>query len=101
MKNICILLGLTVFFVISILAITLISPSTTTSVYANSGGSPGARTNSPGDGNNCTGCHGGALNPGAAIPAITAPGLLMGYVPGQIYTVTVGITGTTSSKNWF
>ena len=71
-------------------------------VYANAFGSPGAKTNSPGDGGgNCTNCHSGTLNPGSAIVSITSAGLVSGYVPGQTYTINAGVTGTSSSKIGF
>lgn len=71
------------------------------SLYAFSGGSPGAKTNSPGDVNNCTQCHTGSLNPGNATTTITSTGLSSGYVPGQTYTINAAITGTSSSKIGF
>ncbi|MCB0402863.1 MAG: T9SS type A sorting domain-containing protein [Flavobacteriales bacterium] len=70
------------------------------SAYALSSGSPGGKTNSPGDGTSCTGCHAGSLNPGSATVAISIPGVTS-YVPGQTYTVNVGVTGTVSSKIGF
>lgn len=71
------------------------------STYAGSTGSPGGKTNSPGDGASCTQCHTGSLNPGSATAAINSAGLTGGYTPGQTYTISAGITGTASSKIGF
>lgn len=73
----------------------------TFSSYASSTGSPGGKTNSPGDGFSCTQCHAGTLNPGNASAVISAPGLTNGYTPGQTYTITASISGTTSNKIGF
>ena len=69
-----------------------------TSELEYSGGSPGAKTGSPGDnGANCTSCHSGTPN--------TVDGWIesdipeTGYVPGEIYTITV--TGTHTGVNKF
>lgn len=72
------------------------------SVYANAGGSPGGKTNSPGDGANCTQCHSGTINPPSLASAtIASSGLANGYIPGQTYTINATITGTSSSKIGF
>ena len=71
------------------------------SLYANAGGSPGGKTNSPGDVQNCTQCHTGNLNPGNATTSITSTGLSAGYTPGQTYTINAAIAGTSSSKIGF
>ncbi len=69
-----------------------------TSELEYSGGSPGAKTGSPGDnGANCTQCHSGTPN--------TVDGWIesdipeTGYVPGETYTITV--TGTHSGVSKF
>ena len=56
-KNILTSIGLTAFFAVAIVSLNVVSDSGTTSVYANSGGSPGGKTSSPGDVSNCTQCH--------------------------------------------
>jgi hypothetical protein len=55
-----------------------------------SGGSPGARTNSPLDGSNCTDCHTGTASTVNDWITTNIPGT--GYVPGQTYEITA--TGT-------
>jgi len=61
-------------------------------LYSNSGGSPGGKTGSPGDGAaNCTQCH----DDGQALGQegwITTDIPAEGYIPGETYTITV--TGT-------
>ncbi|MEJ6736849.1 MAG: T9SS type A sorting domain-containing protein [Flavobacteriales bacterium] len=92
-KNILTSIGLTAFFAVAIVSLNVVSDSGTTSVYANSGGSPGGKTSSPGDVSNCTQCHSGTINSGSAVSGIVAAGLLTsGYVPGQTYTITGSIS---------
>jgi hypothetical protein len=55
-----------------------------------SNGSPGGRTGSPGDNNNCTACHSGT--PQSATGWITSDIPASGYVAGETYTITA--TGT-------
>lgn len=57
-----------------------------------SGGSPGGKTGSPGDGANCTQCHAGSPNQATGWITSTIPS--SGYVSGETYTVTA--TGTHS-----
>ncbi|MBL4593229.1 MAG: T9SS type A sorting domain-containing protein [Flavobacteriales bacterium] len=99
-KNILSLIGLTLFFVVAIIATTY-STGGNESVYAFSSGSPGARTSSPADGQTCTGCHGGTVNSGAGVATITAPSLATGYVPGQTYTITGTIVQNAINKFGF
>jgi hypothetical protein len=100
-KNIFTILGLSTFIVVIIFIASSVITTGTTSVHASSSGSPGNKTNSPGDGGNCTQCHSGTLNPGSANAVISSSGLLNGYTPGQTYTISAAITGTTSSKIGF
>jgi len=56
------------------------------------GGSPAAKTGSPGDGSHCQSCHGGSV---AAVSGwITSNIPATGYVPGTIYTITATATGS-------
>ncbi len=60
-------------------------------LYSYSGGSPGGKTGSPGDGGaNCTQCHSGAPQSASSWISTNIP--LEGYTPGQSYTIT--LTGT-------
>ena len=52
-------------------------------------GSPGGKTNSPIDGNNCTGCHNTQLNNGQGSVIISSDMQNNEYVPGETYTITV------------
>ena len=59
-----------VYFILTlIIALILSYPQTTN---GNIDGSPGAKTNSPADGNNCTGCHNGNINTGPGGISITS-----------------------------
>jgi len=60
-----------------------------TTSNSNGTGSPGAKTNSPMDGGNCTGCHSGTLNSGAGTATITSNIPANGYVIGNTYTITL------------
>lgn len=55
------------------------------------GGSPGGYTGSPGDGKNCTYCHGG--NASQVLGWISSDVPQDGYVPGETYTITVSVSG--------
>ena len=82
-RNILSTLGLTAVFAVSIFTISSIADSGTTSAYANTGGSPGGKTNSPTDGASCTQCHSGTINSGPAFTNISSNVAVSGYVPGQ------------------
>jgi hypothetical protein len=57
-----------------------------------SSGAPAGHTGSPGDGANCTACHGGvAQNIDGVFSSNIPPS---GYVPGESYTITVSTSGT-------
>ena len=61
-------------------------------------GAPPGHTGSPGDGTNCTACHGGtATNSAGWITSDIPPG---GYVPGQTYQITATNTLTTSTGKY-
>jgi hypothetical protein len=60
-----------------------------TTSNSNGTGSPGAKTNSPMDGGNCTGCHSGTLNSGVGTATITSDIPVNGYVIGNTYTITL------------
>ena len=55
-----------------------------------SGGSPGGKTSSPGDGSDCSQCHGGPANNVTGWMETNIP--TAGYTPGETYKITV--TGT-------
>ncbi len=66
--------------------------SFTSVVYPHSNGAPQAKTGSPGDGSNCTSCHGGT--PANVTGWITTNIPTQGYTGGSSYTITVTATGT-------
>jgi hypothetical protein len=77
----------------------IIVAALTSADIQNGGGAPSARTGSPGDGGNCTGCHTGT--------AVTTAGLITtnipanGYVPGTVYTITATVSDPLKNKFGF
>ncbi len=70
----------------------IFSVALTSGVFAHSNGAPAGYTGSPGDGQNCTSCHGGsAVN---VTGWITTNVPTQGYTAGTTYTITVVATGT-------
>ena len=55
------------------------------------GGSPGGYTGSPGDGKDCTYCHGG--NAEQVTGWITSDIPAEGYIPAETYTINISVTG--------
>ena len=72
----------------------LISSTLSTNAIARSTGAPSpyTYTGSPGDGQNCTSCHGGSATPVTGWITSNIPA--HGYTPGSSYTITVTATGT-------
>ena len=60
-----------------------------TTSNSNGTGSPGGKTNSNIDGQNCTTCHQGTLNSGLGTATITTNIPANGYVMGNTYTITL------------
>jgi hypothetical protein len=56
------------------------------------GGSPGGYTGSPGDGKDCTNCHGG--NASQVVGWINSDIPPEGYIPGETYTISLSVPGT-------
>jgi len=67
------------------------------SAFFNAGGSHGAKTGSPADGNSCTQCHSGTAQ--TAVSWISTDIPTSGYLAGQTYTITV--KGTHASVGRF
>ena len=65
------------------------------------GGSPGGKTNSPMDGQNCTACHSGTVNSGQGSVTITSDIPALGYVPGSTYSITVEASHPSYTKYGF
>ena len=61
----------------------------TSSNTKENGGSPGGKTDSPIDGQNCTSCHSGTINSGIGIATITTNIPASGYSIGSTYTITL------------
>jgi len=62
-------------------------------------GAPAAKTGSPGDGSNCTSCHGGTATTTPNCITTTIP--VSGYVAGQVYAITATNPLTGSGKYGF
>jgi len=62
-------------------------------------GAPAGYTNSPGDGKNCSFCHGGTVTP--VTGWITSDIPADGYTPGTTYTITVTATGNAGVNKGF
>ncbi|MBE0664121.1 MAG: hypothetical protein IH597_16820 [Bacteroidales bacterium] len=58
----------------------------------NSSGAQPGHTGSPGDGKNCTYCHGGTAQSISEVFSSNIP--TSGYVPGETYTISVGTSGS-------
>ena len=75
-----------------------------TNSNSNGSGSPGGKTNSPLDGQNCTGCHSGNIqqNTGNIEVDITSNIPSTGYLIGSTYTITlIGVGGALINKYGF
>lgn len=80
-------------FFISILFIfvlTIVLTEFNSSALSFSAGPPQGRTGSPGDGDDCTGCHGSIATTESGIITTTIPAA--GYIPGTTYTITATIS---------
>jgi hypothetical protein len=82
----------TLFFTcfLGLLIFVLVSFSGQESKYPQ--GAPAGYTGSPADTKNCTQCHGGT--PATVSGWITSDVPIAGYTPGDIYTITVTVTGS-------
>ncbi|TND09383.1 MAG: M4 thermolysin family metalloprotease precursor [Bacteroidetes bacterium] len=67
--------------------------------HSSTGGSPIAKTGSPGDGNNCTQCHAGTVTQQPGLITTDIPGT--GYTPGFIYQVTATVNFAGRNKFGF
>ena len=68
---------------------------------SNGSGGGGGNTNSPIDNNNCTDCHNGTINSGNGTSSISTNIPSGGYVPGNMYTVTLNVSETGINKFGF
>lgn len=64
----------------------------TPNVFSKLNGSPGAKTDSPMDGNNCAACHSGTVNSGNGLLSVTTDIPVQGYTSGQTYSISVQLT---------
>lgn len=100
-KNILTTLGLAAFFAVGIISLNIYTDSSSTSVHAFSGGSPGGRSSSPADASNCTACHSGTINSGAGSSSVSTNIPSTGYIAGTTYTITGTVTEAGLSRYGF
>jgi len=86
-----------IYFLSAIAIFLLLRPN----VFSNVNGSPGAKTNSPMDGNNCTACHSGTINSGLGILSIATNIPVQGYTAGQTYSIVVDMSQSSISRFGF
>jgi len=79
-------------FFASLIGTLIFSVAFTSGVFAHSNGAPAGNTGSPGDGQNCTSCHGGSAVNVSGWITTNVP--TQGYTAGSTYTITVVATGT-------
>ena len=85
-------------YILSVIAICLLL---TPNVFSKLNGSPGAKTDSPMDGNNCAACHSGTVNSGNGLLSVTTDIPVQGYTSGQTYSITVQLTQNTINRFGF
>jgi hypothetical protein len=61
-------------------------------------GAPAGYSGSPADGQNCANCHGGTASTATNVLTTNVPSA--GYTPGQSYTITVTIAGSSAKKGF-
>ena len=85
-------------YFLSVIAIFLLL---TPNVFSKLNGSPGAKTGSPMDGNNCTACHSGTANTGSGTLSVATNIPVQGYTAGQTYAITVNMIQSSISRFGF
>ena len=87
-----------IYFLSAIAIFLLLTPN----VFSKLNGSPGAKTGSPMDGNNCTACHDdGTINTGSGILSVATNIPVQGYTAGQTYAITVQMSQSSISRFGF
>ncbi len=87
-----------IYFLSAIAIFLLLTPN----VFSKLNGSPGAKTGSPMDGNNCTACHDdGTINTGSGILSVATNIPVQGYTAGQTYAITVQMIQSSRSRFGF
>ena len=87
-----------IYFLSAIAIFLLLTPN----VFSKLNGSPGAKTGSPLDNNNCTACHSGTANTGSGTLSVaTNIDPVQGYIAGQTYSITVQIIQSSTNRFGF
>jgi len=73
-------------------------------LYSNSSGAVAGRTGAPtttgGTEATCQNCHGGTINTGPSIPSLSITGDPQFFVAGQVYNLTVSLSGGTGNRGF-
>ena len=87
-----------IYFLFAIAIFLLLTPN----VFSKLNGSPGAKTGSPLDNNNCTACHSGTANTGSGTLSVaTNIDPVQGYIAGQTHPITVQIIQSSTNRFGF
>ena len=87
-----------IYFLSAIAIFLLLTPN----VFSKLNGSPGAKTGSPMDGNDCTACHDdGTINTGSGILSVATNIPVQGYTSGQTYVITIQMIQSSISRFGF
>ena len=86
-----------IYFLFTIAIFLLLTPN----VFSKLNGSPGAKTGSPLDNNNCTACHSGTANTGSGTLSVATNIPVQGYTAGQTYAITVNMIQSSISRFGF
>ncbi|MBC8266055.1 MAG: T9SS type A sorting domain-containing protein [Flavobacteriales bacterium] len=86
-----------IHFLSAIVIFLLLTPT----LFSNMAGSPGAKTGSPIDGNNCTACHNATVNSGNGMLSVMTNIPTQGYNAGQQYSITVQLSQSNINRFGF
>ena len=86
-----------VYYFLAVAVCLLLAPN----VFSKLTGSPGAKTGSPMDGNNCTACHYAPVNSGTGMLSVATNIPTQGYTAGQTYSITVQMTQASINRFGF
>lgn len=86
-----------IYYFLAIVVCLLLAPN----VFSKLTGSPGAKTGSPMDGNNCTACHSAAVNSGTGMLSVATNIPTQGYTAGQTYAIVVEMSQASINRFGF
>lgn len=89
----------TIVSALALVAATIGFSDFTSTATGNAAGAPIAKTGSPADASNCTGCHSGTATTSAGLITSNVP--ITGYIPGTTYNITATISVSGINKYGF